>query len=62
MKQIVFLNPEKTIQIIEDLFDGNHKDVIDVLKEDPLEQLTYIESLLEVKEAYILETIKNYSL
>jgi hypothetical protein len=56
------LSPKKTIALVNDRFQANHKEMIENMHRDPLEQLAYIEFLLDMNEKHIIETIKNYSL
>jgi hypothetical protein len=41
------MNPRETIKLIEEKFNSNHKEMIDLLSRDPLEQMLYLETLLE---------------
>ena len=56
------MNSKETINLIEDKFGGSHKEMIDSLARDPIEQMIYLETLLEVKDSLISETIRNYGL
>lgn len=47
IKKIVVMNPKETIKLIEEKFGANHKEMIDLLSRDPLEQMLYLETLLE---------------
>ena len=47
IKKIVVMNPKETITLIEEKFGASHKEMIDILSRDPLEQMLYLETLLE---------------
>jgi hypothetical protein len=59
---MVLLSAKDTIQMIEEKFGGNHKEMVDSLQRDPIEQMTYLETLLEERDMAIQETIRNYGL
>jgi hypothetical protein len=41
------MNPKDTINLIDEKFGANHKEMIDLLSRDPNEQMLYLETLLE---------------
>lgn len=47
IKKIVVMNAKETINLIEEKFGANHKEMIDLLSRDPMEQMLYLETLLE---------------
>ncbi len=47
IKKVVSMNPKETINLIEEKFQANHKEMIDLLSRDPQEQMLYLEVLLE---------------
>lgn len=50
----------ETVKLIEEKFGGIHKDMIEYLYRDPLEQMYYLDSFLIIYEKQIQETITNY--
>ena len=47
IKKIVVLNPHETIKLVDDRFTSNHKEMIDIMSRDPIEQMLYLETLLD---------------
>lgn len=47
IKKIVVLNPKETIKLVDERFNGNHKEMIDIMSRDPIEQMLYLETLLD---------------
>lgn len=41
------MNAKETVALIEEKFGANHKEMIDMLSRDPMEQMLYLETLLE---------------
>lgn len=62
IKQMVLLNVHESISLVDQKFNGIHKEVIDQLSRHPQEQFIYLETLLNVKQEIIQNTIKEYSL
>lgn len=56
------MNARETIKLVEEKFAGNHKEMIDLLSRDPIEQMLYLDTLLEENNQIIQETIKKYGL
>jgi hypothetical protein len=40
------MNARETIKLIEEKFGGTHKEMVDSLARDPIEQMLYLETLL----------------
>lgn len=47
IKKIVVINAKETINLVEEKFGAQHKEMIDLLARDPQEQMLYLETLLE---------------
>lgn len=41
------MNAKEAIKLIDEKFGSNHKEMIDLLSRDPMEQMLYLETLLE---------------
>jgi len=46
-KKLLQMSRSETIILIEERFEGNHKECVDLIRREPLEQLLYLETLLE---------------
>lgn len=64
IKKLLNMSRIETVRLIEERFQGTHKEILtsDVLRREPLEQLLYLETLLEEHKETINETIRSYSL
>ena len=60
IKKIVALYPMETVKLIEEKFGSIHKEMIEYLNREPLEQMYYLDSFLILYENQIQETITNY--
>ena len=61
-KKLLMMSRIETVRLIEERFEGAHKEVLasDSLRRDPLEQLLYLETLLEEHGEMINEAIRSY--
>lgn len=50
IKKIVVLNTKEAIKLVDERFNGAHKEMIDSLSRDPIEQMLYLETLLDEQE------------
>ena len=62
IKKMVQMGAKETIKLVDEKFSGNHKEMIDQLQRDPLEQMQYLATLLEERDQVIEETIRSYGL
>ena len=59
-KTIVGINVRMSIEIVDTRFNSNHKDIIDQLGRDSLEQLVYMDGLTDNPENAIQSTVKSH--
>ena len=47
---MIKMNAKETILLVDEKFNGNHKEMVDSLFRDPIEQMKYLETLIEEKD------------